>query len=379
MPSIYVIFKTNYGNYNYGYLFDRETTVESMLLTFMKDINSKITSLEPNYFTLDPSDFTYIFGGKILNSYSNNFLKKKIKDIFGNKNNLKVRVLENNQQVDLYTFISFELYKNKFISLHKKLSEFFEENYSNLNYDYTYKQNFINFINSPNIKEKSTIIEWVNRIKSGTVQEFIEAYTGETPLCYSLNNWLRYCNKHNFEKIKYFAGPFSYSLYKYANDNSKMKVNFSKKFYRKMALNECDYQAYKYSIGELICFPAFTSTSEEDMTKYSLHTSRAIEINNIKSDDIYVVLIIDYKCNNSSYPTPCINVSYASVNSDEKEYIFPPFSFFKIEKVEDRSGISSDPHIIYMSVPNKRVLIEFAIKNNKTIYYDKDKNELYSF
>ena len=43
-----------------------------------------------------------------------------------------------------------------------------------------------------------------------------------------------------------------------------MKVNFSKKFYRKMALNECDYQAYKYSIGELICFPAFTSTSEEE-------------------------------------------------------------------------------------------------------------------
>ena len=156
MPSIYVIFKTNYGNYNYGYLFDRETTVESMLLTFIKDINSKITSLEPNYFTLDPSDFTYIFGGKILNSYSNNFLKKKIKDIFGNKNNLKVRVLENNQQVDLYTFISFELYKNKFISLHKKISEFFDENYSNLNYDYTYKQNFINFINSTNIKEKST-------------------------------------------------------------------------------------------------------------------------------------------------------------------------------------------------------------------------------
>ena len=145
-----------------------------------------------------------------------------------------------------------------------------------------------------------------------------------------------------------------------------------------MALNECDYQAYKYSIGELICFPAFTSTSEEDMAKYSFPTPTAIEINNIKSYDIYVVLIIDYKCNNSSYPTPCINVSYDSVNSGEKEYIFPPFSFFKIEKVEDRSGISSDPHIIYMTVPNKRVLIEFAIKNNKTIYYDKDKNELYS-
>jgi len=375
MQSICVIFKTDYEDYNRNYVFDRETTIESMLLTFIKNINSKITS---DYFTLDPNDFTYLFKGKILNLYSNNFLKKKIKNISRLESNISIKVLENNHSVGPYIFIPFELYKNDFISLHKKLSEFFDENYSDLNYDYTYKQKFINFINSTDIKEKSVIIEWVNKIKSGTVQEFIEAYTGETPLCYSLNNWLRCYNKYNFEKIKYFAGPFSYSLYKYANDNAKMKVNFSKKFYRKMVLDECDYRAYKYSIGELICFPAFTSTSEEDMTKYSLHTSRAIEINNIKSDDIYVVLIIDYKCNNSSYPTPCINVSYASVNSDEKEYIFPPFSFFKIEKVEDRSGISSDPHIIYMSVPNKRVLIEFAIKNNKTIYYDKDKNELYS-
>lgn len=376
MSSICVHFKTDYKDYNRSYVFNRETTIESMLLTFIKDINSRI--LKRNYITLDPIDYTYQFGYKILNSNSNSILKKQIKDIFKQNRNPIVKVTENQKVVGIYTFISFGQYKDDYISLHKKLSEFFDENYSNLNYDSTYKQNFINFINSTNIKEKSTIIEWVNKIKSGTVQEFIKAYTGETPLCYLLNKWLRYCNKHDFEKIKYFAGPFSYSLYKYANDNSKMKVNFSKKFYRKMVLKEYDYQNYKYSIGELICYPSFTSTSEEEMTKYSFPTSTAIEVNNIKNDDIYVVLIIDYKCNNSSYPTPCINVSYDSINSVKNEYIFPPFSFFKIEKVEDRSGISSDPHIIYMTVPNKRVLIEFAIKNNKTIYYDEDKNELYS-
>ena len=370
------MFKTDNEDYDKSYVFNRETTIESMLLTFIKDINSRI--LKRNYFTLDPIDYTYLFGCKILNSNSNSILKKQIKNILGWSLNPIVRVYKNQKVVDIYAFISFRLYKKYYISLHKKLSEFFDENYSNLNYDSTYKQNFINFINSTNIKEKSTIIELVNRIKSGTVQEFIKAYTGETPLCYLLNKWLRYCNKHDFEKIKYFAGPFSYSLYKYANDNSKMKVNISKKFYRKMVLNKYDYQKYKYSIGELICYPSFTSTSGEEMTKYSFPTSTAIEVNNIKNDDIYVVLIIDYKCNNSSYPTPCINVSYDSINSVKNEYIFPPFSFFKIEKVEDRSGISSDPHIIYMTVPNKRVLIEFAIKNNKTIYYDEDKNELYS-
>ena len=30
-----------------------------------------------------------------------------------------------------------------------------------------------------------------------------------------------------------------------------------------------------------------------------------------------------------------------------------------------------------MSVPNKKNLIEFGLKNNKTIYYKKENNELY--
>lgn len=198
-------------------------------------------------------------------------------------------------------FILFEDYKSYFILLHKKLSEFFDENYSSLSYKSSHKQNFINFINSKNIKEKNKIIEWVNSINSGTVSEFIQAYTGETPLCYSLNKWMRECKKDDFEKIKYFAGPFSYSLYKYAHDNSKMKVNYSKNFYRKMVISLMDYESYKENIGKLICYPAFTSVSEKDMTKYNFPTQLAKGINNIKSDDISVILYIYYKCNNSFY------------------------------------------------------------------------------
>ena len=74
-----------------------------------------------------------------------------------------------------------------------------------LKYDYSYKQTFLNYINSKDIDEKSSIEEWVNKINSGTVQEFIQAYTGETPLCYSLNKWLRECDQDEFDKIKYFA------------------------------------------------------------------------------------------------------------------------------------------------------------------------------
>ena len=145
-----------------------------------------------------------------------------------------------------------------------------------------------------------------------------------------------------------------------------------------MVVKSKDYEQYKNFIGQLICYPAFTSTSDKDISKYTFPTSTAIDINKIKSNDVYVVLIIEYKCNNSSYLTPWINVSYDSVNAGEQEYIFPPFSFFKIVKVENRGAICKDPHIIYMSVPNKRILIEFVIKNNKSIYYDEKLNEVYS-
>ena len=303
--------------------FEGETTIEEMLLTFLKNSNSKVT--------LDPSEISFIFKSKILNT--NKFLKKKIKDIFKSPNTCNIKVIETSNILMAGipvadSFINFEDYKSHFINLHKKISEFFDENYSNLNYDETYKQNFVDFINSMDIEQKYTIIQWVDKINSGTVQEFIQAYTGETPLCYSLNKWLRKCDMNEFDKIKYFAGPFSYSLYKYAYNDSKMRVNYSKKFYRKMVLKSKDYEKYKNYIGELICYPAFTSTSEKDMSKYTFPTSTAIGINNIKIDDIYVVLFIDYKCNNSSYPTPCVNVSYDSVNSDEKVF-FRLFLFLK--------------------------------------------------
>ena len=144
-----------------------------------------------------------------------------------------------------------------------------------------------------------------------------------------------------------------------------------------MTIKLSDFLLYKIFVGELICYPAFTSTSEEDITKYNFPTSTAIDVNELTPSDVSVVLNIKYQCQNSSNATPCVNAVQYSVNAGEREFIFPPFSFFKIENVVERSGIPSDPHVIYMSVPNKKYLLEFGLKNNKTIYYKKENNELY--
>ena len=355
--------------------FNKSVTIESMLKTFLKEFDSKIP--------LDQKYIHFLYNSIILNS--ENYLHKKVSDIFVANRTYTIKVSQCGNLVFRPsigdTFIKFEDYKCYFKLLHKKISEFFDEYYSDLKYEYLYKNNFINFINSLNIdkKDKDTIINGINKIKLGTAQEFIKVYTGETILCYLLNKYLRKCDENEYEKIKYFAGPFSYSLYKYAFNNLKIRVNSSKTFYREMVIKYNDYEKYKNNIGELICFPSFTFVSEKDTPKYNFPTVNSIKINNIKSEDIYVVLIIEYKCDNSSYETPCINVSYDSVNPKEKEYIFPPFSFFRITKIIEGNGKKGNPHIIYMNVPKKRSLIEFNIKSNKEIYYDKNENELCLF
>ena len=274
-------------------------------------------------------------------------------------------------------FITFNDYKEKYIKLHMALSNFFNTSYQQMNYDSYSRNTFIEFIKTTDIGNDDYVFGLLNKVTTGTVGQFIEAYTGENVLCYRLNRWLRNLDSNEYDKVKYFAGPFSYSLYRYAYTNKSQGVYASKTFYRKMTIKLSDFLYYKIFKGELICYPAFTSTSEEDITKYNFPTSTAISVNGLTPNDISVVLNIRYNCKSSSNSSPCVNVVEYSVNAGEKEFIFPPFSFFKIERVVENSGTPGDPHIIYMTVPNKKNPLEFGLKNGKTIYYKRDENEIY--
>ena len=283
----------------------------------------------------------------------------------------------NDSKIIASKFITFNDYKNEYIKLHKALSAFFNTSYIHQNYDSNYRNKFINFIENSEVDMKSDLIKLLKKVTSGTVSQFIEAYTGETVLCYSLNKWLRNCNSNEYDDVKYFAGPFSYALYQYAYSNKSKGVYESKNFYRKMTIKLSDFLLYKIFIGELICYPAFTSTSEKDISKYNFPTTTAININDLTPNDVSIVLMINYICKSSSNSTPCVDVEEHSVNAGEREFIFPPFSFYKIEKVVENGGVPNDPHIIYLSVPNKKNLLEFGLKKNKTIHYNRAQNELY--
>ena len=111
-----------------------------------------------------------------------------------------------------------------------------------------------------------------------------------------------------------------------------------------MYLTPEDFNVYLNSIGEVICYPSFTSTSLVE-TGYSPNPSN--------KDEQLVKLIIEQ--NNSK---SVVSISEISNFPNEKEYLFLPFSFFKIKDVKIDKGTKGHPHIINLIALNSKKPIE---------------------
>ena len=111
----------------------------------------------------------------------------KIKAILNDFESIFDNIISNNSvlnyQIIPCKFITFDDYKSNYISLHKKLSYFFNTSYNDVYYDSTYKNIFIEFIKNSEIDLKKDAIDLINGVTEGTVDQFIDAYTGENILC----------------------------------------------------------------------------------------------------------------------------------------------------------------------------------------------------
>ena len=57
-----------------------------------------------------------------------------------------------------------------------------------------------------------------------------------------------------------------------------------------------------------------------------------------------------------------LDISDKSQFSYEKEILLFPFTFFKIDKVEVRSGKVNDKHLIFMTIINKGGIIKYGLQ-----------------
>ena len=173
----------------------------------------------------------------------------------------------------------------------------------------------------------------INYIKNYTMESFYYIY---------LNKFLREGDFDAFRILSSHASKFIYFLYEYRNQN--IEEHDSSDLYRKMHINPEEFQKYRSSIGRIICFPSFTSTSL-DKDAFT-PTKRNYE-------DELVLLIIEQNNTKS-----VVSISKDSKFDYEKEYLFLPFSFFKIINVKRNKGNESNPHIIELLAIKTKIPIE---------------------
>ena len=181
-----------------------------------------------------------------------------------------------------------------------------------------------------------------NNILDDNIKKYVHNYSCEGFYYRYLNKFLREGNFEAFRKLSSHVAKFIFKLYDYREKNlSKQK---SSNLYRRMYLNRNEIKKYEESIERVICYPSFTSTS---IKKDAFTPDKYIE-----SDEL-VLLIIEQNNTKST-----VLISQFSDYQSEEEYLFLPFSFFKITKVELKNGTISDPHIIHLIALNSEKPIE---------------------
>lgn len=301
-------------------------------------------------------------------------LKAVCNDFFDVQNRLKNMSTLLALPLKATKLILIDEYFSTYVQLHKKIANQFAS-LSGSSAMSKWKSQMKDF--NKYLKETTNGGSYINDITNAnpTVANFIKYYTGEKFLCYELNKRLRDCDPSIYDKIAPYTGHFSYALHEYARKTKQVGVYENKVFYRRITLTLADLFMYEACVGDVICYPAFTSVSSIELNKYIFPTELAMQVNKIEENDINVVMNFNYKYR-SGCITPAICLDDYSVNEGEMEYVFPPFSFFKITKLELYAGTHDNPHVIYLDAVAKPFCTEDMINKGRTFKYDSYTNSL---
>ena len=172
------------------------------------------------------------------------------------------------------------------------------------------------------------------------VKNYISNYTVESFYYKYINKFLREGNFESFRILSNHISKFIYHLYEYKKNHFQNKESI---LFRNMFITNEDFNTYLASIGKIICYPAFTSTSLNENGYFP----------NSIPNTIMVRLIIKQ---NHSKSVVCI--SDISQYQNEKEYLFMPFSFFKITNIIKGLGTPINPHLIFLTALRSEKSIE---------------------
>ena len=299
-----------------------------------------------------------------------NFLKA----IFTTKTEVKKFILENssenNKIFEVLKLVTYKDYINEYYKLHQIISK----NYKNNQNENTYNDAITllqDFIKEKNYKlQKTNLIDSLKIFLSNDGEKIIYEYTSNS-IYRDINNWLLNLNNLAYEKSGYFIGQLMFKLNEYGNANNLgYKENKSIKLYRGIYINYLDALSYQIHKGKKICFQTFLSTSKKENTAKFFSFENRRTITERKNEFKFSLLIeIDHDYKEGLFPL-CFYVSNISRFSTEEEFLFHPYTFFKIKDFK----VDYEKYIIklYLETINKKEILEEKINKNNKIHYNKE-------
>ena len=289
-----------------------------------------------------------------------NYLRKK------KFNSFEIKM---DNQIYCNPLISFYEYEKCYFIFHKALSFFFKEDFSDpiFNEDYiTEVTRYIIKDKEYDLKTKNKLIDSLFKLEKSNdfAKEVLKEYSSENGFVYFFNKIMRRI-ENGILQLSFFIGPMYYSIVRDIKYNKLNGLNKNTTLFRNIVINDVDLNFYYMSIGNIICFPSFTSTSLKN--GFST-TNNALKINKINEEKIEIEMILDYKYNSNNI-SPGVVIGDLSYYKSEKEVLLFPFTFIKVMNIEK---INNKYYKIYCEIINRENILEFGLKKNMRIYLKKN-------
>ena len=306
----------------------------------------------------------------------NKFLK-----IFNSKRIFTSDSIQMNRQLNTCPIITAYEYDELYFIVHRAYSHFFKNESTHKDpkqeelpsFDDNCFSKIKEFLKDLDINEdeKRTLLDKFEKLKNSDnfIEDAIRNYTGEGIFCYLLNRVMR-----NFEKglikLAYYLGPLLFGLNKYALEHPEKCLNKDTILYRKLEVSPLDKYIYKFSKEHIICFPSLTSTSTSKKNEFfptplSKKTNEdpkrlKEEVNEVDDNKNEILMVIEYKHEIDNI-TPALDITHLSKSKYEEERLIFPFTFFRINKIENNPH-KKNSYIFYMEIINRKTIIEYDLK-----------------
>ena len=235
-----------------------------------------------------------------------------------------------------------------------------------------------NYLGKIEKSRKKNIIKFFRNPENdySTSDDLIKLYTSEPEKFYRyINIWLMTLNYKLYKKISPIIGKIMNRLYKQISENRIFLNNEkSMNLYRGFSLKKTDIYLYKACEGNIICYAQFLSTTTNiNRAKEFLYEDNENDLRKLCS----CLIKLEYNIKNGC-KEQAADIKHISVFAKEEEILFPPFSFFKIEKVifdkYNFKGTKQNPFVIELKVINRDFYLDQAILKKQRFDYDINKN-----